>query len=157
MQGTAEKVCASLLHSLQSDNQLSVRYLMEWIAVALVTRFPVLLERQVYQLLEQVCTACRAFAAVLVRNFLIWKLVYYSSASGRGRLQLLHALTRDGFKEGSFLTFACKFYAKSCNHGEIASSAPFMTSWPSIQQYASGAKLSQLGCSWLAVGSEELS
>ena len=42
-----------LLQSLRSDNQLSVRYLLEWVVVQLMSMFPALLSH-LYQLLEEV-------------------------------------------------------------------------------------------------------
>ena len=42
-----------LLQLLQSDNQLSVRYLLEWVVVKLLTKYPAHLGK-IYKLAEKV-------------------------------------------------------------------------------------------------------
>lgn len=46
-------VADRLLRSLQSDNQLSVRYFLEWAVVMVMVKYPASLE-MLYQLLEEV-------------------------------------------------------------------------------------------------------
>ena len=59
-QGTTRLVAEQLLQALQCDNQLSVRYLMEWVVVIVLSRYPKLLDDFFYPHLHHVSLQSQA-------------------------------------------------------------------------------------------------